>query len=350
MIFDLLNKEIDGVLITSDINRRYFTGFKSSAGICLITRENKYLLVDFRYIEKAQKTVKDCIVIELKKRKEQLLELIEKENIKILAVEGDTMTIAEFKKLKGELDGVTFDTDALSDAVKRLRSTKSEFEIECITKAQRIAEDAFEKTLTEIKVGMTEKQVSDILEENMKLFGSEGISFDTIVLFGANSAMPHGEPSDTVIEEGNFLLFDFGAMYNGYHSDMTRTVAIGYATDRMKEIYNIVLDAQTSALNQAKIGMTGVEIDKISRDIIENAGYGEQFGHSLGHSVGLEIHEFPNLSPSCEEKMTENVVMTFEPGIYLSGEFGVRIEDMAVFGTEGVKNLTKSEKTLRIIK
>ena len=350
MIFDYLSGGIDAALITSDINRRYFTGFKSSAGLCLITRSKKYLLVDFRYIEKAQKTVKDCEIIELKKQKEQLSQIFESEKIKTIALEGDTLTVSEFKKLQKDFPEIVFDTDSLSNAIDKIRSIKTEEEIECIIKAQRIAEEAFEKTLTEIKVGMTEKQVRDILENNMKAYGSEGLSFDTIVLFGANSAMPHGEPSDTVIEEGNFLLFDFGAMYNGYHSDMTRTVAIGYATDRMKEIYNIVLDAQNTSLKNARIGMTGVEIDKIARDIIENAGYGDKFGHSLGHSVGLEIHEAPNCSPKCETKMEKGVVMTFEPGIYLSGEFGVRIEDMAVFGEEGVKNLTKTEKSLRIVK
>ena len=349
-IFEYLNTDIDAVLITSDVNRRYFTGLKSTAGICLITQNKKFLLVDFRYYEKAVSIVKDFNVIELKNRNKQLEELFSFENIKTVAVEADTLTVAEYEKLRNDFTNIRFETKLLSEAINKVRSKKSEYEIECIIKAQRIAEEAFEKTLTEIKVGMTERQVADILEDNMKAFGSEGISFDTIVLFGENSAMPHGEPSDTVIKEGNFLLFDFGATYNGYHSDMTRTVAIGYATKRMKEIYNIVLNAQVNAIDNMKIGMTGAEIDSIARTIIKNAGYGDNFGHSLGHSVGLEIHEYPNFSPSFDKPIEKGVVMTVEPGIYLSGEFGVRIEDMVVLTENGVKNLTNSEKSLRIIK
>ena len=349
-IFEYLNTDIDAVLITSDVNRRYFTGLKSTAGICLITQNKKFLLVDFRYYEKAVSIVKDLNVSELKNRNKQLEELFSFENIKTVAVEADTLTVAEYEKLRNDFTNIRFETKLLSEAINKVRSKKSEYEIECIIKAQRIAEEAFEKTLTEIKVGMTERQVADILEDNMKAFGSEGISFDTIVLFGENSAMPHGEPSDTVIKEGNFLLFDFGATYNGYHSDMTRTVAIGYATKRMKEIYNIVLNAQVNAIDNMKIGMTGAEIDSIARTIIKNAGYGDNFGHSLGHSVGLEIHEYPNFSPSFDKPIEKGVVMTVEPGIYLSGEFGVRIEDMVVLTENGVKNLTNSEKSLRIIK
>ena len=349
-LFDLLSPEVDAVLITSDINRRYFTGLKSTAGICLITRQKKYLLVDFRYYEKALKSVKDFEIIELKKRVEQLSKLFLENNIKTVAIEGESCTVSEFEKLKNDFLYISFEAKLLSNAISVIRSVKSDEEIENIKKAQQIAEEAFEETLSQIKVGMTEKEIADILDGNMKKLGSEGASFDTIVLSGANSAMPHGEPSDKKICDGEFVLFDFGATYNGYHSDMTRTIAIGFATTEMKKVYDIVLYAQMQAIEKAKAGMIGKDVDKISRDIITINGYGDNFGHSLGHSLGLEIHEYPNCSPSFDRPIDKGVVMTVEPGIYLTGEFGVRIEDMILLTENGNINLTNCKKTLRIIK
>ena len=349
-LFELLDNRVDAVLITSDINRRYFTGLKSTAGICLITKEKKYLLVDFRYYEKALKTVNGFEIIELKKRKEQLSKLFNENNIKVVAVEGDTLTLSEYNKLQEDFSETEFETKSLSNAISLIRSIKTNDEVENIIKAQRIAEKAFEKTLSEIKIGMTEKFIADMLDNNMKMLGSEGVSFDTIVLSGVNSAMPHGEPSDKKIEEGEFLLFDFGAVYKGYHSDMTRTVALGYVTEEMQQVYDIVLAAQETAITKAKAGMTGSELDSVARDIITENGYCDNFGHSLGHSVGLEIHEYPNCSPSFDKKLENGIIMTIEPGIYLPNKFGVRIEDMILITENGCENLTKCEKSLRIIK
>ncbi len=346
-LFDQLPSDVDCALITSDVNRRYFTGMKSSDGTVVAFRDKAYLIIDFRYIEKARATVSSAEVIEQKRLYEQIKELISEHGAKNTAIESHTMTVNEFNLMKKALkETEVIGTDVLSNAINNLRASKEECEIECIRKAQSIAERAFDDILKFIKVGVTEREIALELNRLMFEYGAEDLSFETIALAGANTSMPHGVPSEKKVEEGEFVLMDFGAVYNGYHSDMTRTVCVGEPTDEMRSVYNIVLDAQMSAIASAHSGMTGKELDEIARSIIEDAGYGEYFGHSLGHGVGLEIHEKPNASPNNTLVLNEYAVETVEPGIYLSGKFGVRIEDFVILTENGCENLTKSAKKL----
>lgn len=337
----------DCALITSDINRRYFAGMKSSAGIILAFPEKAYLLIDFRYIEKARATVTAAEVIELKKLLPQLSELLKKHNAKTMAIESETMTVKELNTYKHFLKDVEIiEDDSLSNAISALRTVKDAEELECIIKAQRIAEEALDELLPFIRAGRTEREVA--LELNRLMFekGAEDLSFETIVLAGANTSMPHGVPSDKVIQEGEFVLMDFGAVWNGYHSDMTRTVCVGKPSEEMENVYSIVLEAQLAGIEAAKAGITGCELDAVARNIIEAAGYGECFGHSLGHGVGMEIHEKPNASPNNKLPLSKGAVVTVEPGIYIAGKFGVRIEDFVILTENGCKNLTNCSKNL----
>lgn len=334
-------------VITSDVNRRYFTGMKSSAGTVIAFPDKAYLLIDFRYIEKARATVTDAEVIEQKRLCPQIKELFERHGAKSFAIEAETMTVRELNTYRHFFPDMEIDdSDALSNAISAMRSIKDADELECIKKAQKIAEDALAELLPSIKPGVTERSIA--LELNRLMFekGAEDLSFETIVLSGANTSMPHGVPSDKKIEEGDFVLMDFGAVWNGYHSDMTRTVCVGQPTDEMRKVYDIVLEAQLAGIEAAKAGITGSALDKVSRDIIEAAGYGDCFGHSLGHGVGMEIHERPNASPNYRIALEEGAVVTVEPGIYIAGKFGVRIEDFVVLNNESCENLTNFEKNL----
>lgn len=340
----------DCALITSDVNRRYFTGMKSSAGVILAFPDKAYLLIDFRYIEKARATVKDAEVIELKKLCPQLKELISRHGAKSMAIESETLTVKEYNAYRHFFPDMTINGgDELSNAINELRAVKSAEETECIRKAQEIAEKSLEELKPFIRAGVTERAVA--LELNRLMFenGAEDLSFDTIVLSGTNTSMPHGVPSDKKIEEGEFVLMDFGAVWNGYHSDMTRTVCVGEPTDEMRKVYDIVLRAQLAGIAAARAGITGSELDKTARDIIGAEGYGDCFGHSLGHGVGLEIHEKPNASPNYKLPLMAGAVVTVEPGIYIAGKFGVRIEDFVILNENGCENLTKSDKNLIIL-
>lgn len=346
-LFNELPKEIDCVLITSDVNRRYFTGMKSSDGTVIAFRNKAYFIIDFRYIEKARKTVVSAEVIEQKNIYSQINEIIKNHSAGNIAVESETMTLKQLGILKKYIKDIEFiDTDILSNAINTLRMAKDSFEIDCIKKAQAIAETAFDSILEFIKEGVTEREIAVELERLMMINGSEGVSFETIVLSGANTSMPHGVPSDKKVCNGEFVLMDYGAVWNGYHSDMTRTVCVGEPTDEMRKVYDIVLTAQTAAIESAKAGIKGQELDLIARSIIDEAGYGEYFGHSLGHGVGLEIHELPRAAKGYDRLLNENEVVTIEPGIYIAGKFGVRIEDFVVLHKNGCINLTKCAKNI----
>lgn len=340
----------DCALITSDINRRYFTGMKSSAGVVLAFPEKAYLLIDFRYIEKARETVKDAEVIELKKLGAQLSELINNHGAKSIGIESETMTVKELGAYTHFFPSLMIDSsDALSNAISAMRMIKDADEIACIKKAQEIAEKSLEQLMDMIKPGVTEREIALELDHLMYLNGAEDLSFETIVLSGANTSMPHGVPSDKKIRSGEFVLMDFGAVWNGYHSDMTRTVCVGEPTDEMRKVYDIVLRAQEAGINAAKAGITGNELDAAARDIIVEEGYGECFGHSLGHGVGMEIHEKPNASPNYKLHLEKGCVVTVEPGIYIAGRFGVRIEDFVILTENGCENMTKCAKNLIIL-
>lgn len=346
----VLPENADGALITSDINRRYFTGMKSSAGMLLIFKECAYLIIDFRYIEKARNTVKNCTVMEQENLTEQINSLMKKHNAKSLAVESMDMTLSRMSFLEKKFPDIEFiKSDELSNNIYDMRTIKSAEEIEKIHKAQEIAEKAFDEILGFISPGVTEREIALKLDSCMLENGAEGLSFETIALAGANTSMPHGVPGNYKVKNGDFVLMDFGAVYDGYHSDMTRTVCVGQPSEKMGKIYDIVLKAQLEALKKVKSGITGSELDGYARDIIDESGYGDFFGHSLGHGVGMEIHEFPTASSKSETILKENIVVTVEPGIYLPGEFGVRIEDFVVLTENSHQNLTNCPKKLIIL-
>ena len=339
----------DCAIITSDVNRRYFTNMKSSAGTVLVFPNSAYLIIDFRYIEKARRKVTTCEVIEQRRLFHQINSLLKKHGAKNIAIESDYLTVSELIDFKANLKGKIKADKELSRLITSLRTVKSDDEIIKIEKAQRIAESAFDDILKFIEVGRTEREIALRLDSLMLEHGAETMSFETIVLSGKNTSMPHGVPSDKRVDSGDFVLMDFGAVYDGYHSDMTRTVCVGEPTDKQRKIYDIVLTAQKESIKCAKAGISGSQLDSVARDIITNGGYGDCFGHSLGHGVGLEIHEYPNASPNSDCGLLENSVVTIEPGIYIAGEFGVRIEDFVVLKEDGCINLTKAPKELIIL-
>ena len=323
---------------------------KSSAGMLLIFKECAYLIIDFRYIEKARNTVKNCTVMEQENLTEQINSLMKKHNAKSLAVESMDMTLSRMSFLEKKFPDIEFiKSDELSNNIYDMRTIKSTEEIEKIHKAQKIAEKAFDEILGFIRPGVTEREIALKLDNCMLENGAEGLSFETIALAGANTSMPHGVPGNYKVKNGDFVLMDFGAVYDGYHSDMTRTVCVGQSSEKMGKIYDIVLKAQLEALKKVKSGITGSELDGYARDIIDESGYGDFFGHSLGHGVGMEIHEFPTASSKSEPILKENMVVTVEPGIYLPGEFGVRIEDFVVVTENSHQNLTNCPKKLIIL-
>ena len=339
----------DCAIITDEINRRYFTGMKSSAGTVLVFPEESFLIIDFRYIEKARSVVKDCtVLLEARgtERYAQLNELIEQHGAKTIAIDSQTCTVSELASLRKQLKAEIPADGRLGVMIRQLRMIKTADETDKMIAAQRIAEQGLEHMLGFIKEGRTEKEMQLELDYYMLSHGAEALSFDTIVLSGPNTSLPHGVPSDRRVQSGEFVLMDFGAVVDGYHSDMTRTVCVGQPNDKMKKIYDIVLKAQLAGLAALKAGISGKELDAAARDIIAAEGYGEAFGHSLGHGVGMEIHEQPYASPSSGALLPEGSVITVEPGIYLEGEFGVRIEDFAIVKADGCENMTLAKKEL----
>lgn len=342
-----LPAEVDAALITSDVNRRYYTEMKSSAGTLLITREKAFLIIDFRYIEKARATAKNCEVILQDKLYDQIKALAEGERVKKIAIEGAYMTVSQLETLKAKLPDFEIAPFGLDKVIFEQRAVKTPRELEYMRSAQKIADKAFGELLNFIKAGRTEIEIATELEYLMRKFGGEGVSFETIAVSGSNSSMPHGVPTEKKLENGDFLTMDFGTKFGGYCSDTTRTVAIGQVSEEQQKVYETVLLAQNKAFEAIKAGAKCSDIDFAARNVIENqAGYKGCFGHGLGHSLGLEIHEEPRFSPLCDEIAKANSVLSVEPGIYLEGRFGVRIEDVVIIGEDGFENLTNCQKEL----
>ena len=345
-----LKNKYEAVIIFSEVNRRYFTGFPSSDGYLVVTKDDATLFVDSRYVEAAEKSVTACNVLLFKKASEDIKNYLKEKSVIKAYTERNHISVstADFLKTAFLPCRVT-SSKKLEKAIDESRITKTDYEIESIKAAQKIAEDAFDHILTFIKPGVTEKQIALELDFYMLSHGAEAISFETIAVTGQNSSMPHGVPDDTVVKSGDFITMDFGAVVNGYHSDMTRTVAVGEVTEEQIKVYETVLTAQKTALNILKAGLDCCEADKAARQVIEDAGYGEYFGHSTGHGVGVEIHEAPTLAPKSKGALQVGNVVTIEPGIYLPGKFGVRIEDMALITENGFENLTTTPKELIIL-
>ncbi len=347
---DLISDKDTAILITSDVNRFYFSGFRSSAGAVFVTKNSVSLLVDFRYAEAARNCADNNVdVICYNKLFDSLNKLIENEGIKAVIIEEDDVTIAQLKKIREELKVDIVDDFNLSDKILNLRMIKSDDEIDKIIKAQKITEKSYLELLNYVKVGVSEKKLALELEHLMKLNGAQRAAFDIIAISGKNTSLPHGVPSDKTLEKGDFITFDIGSVYDGYHSDMTRTIALGYATDEMSEIYDIVLKAHIEASRKIKSGNTTADVDNAARDYITSKGYGEYFGHTTGHGVGLEIHEKPTVYHTDKTILKPNMIITDEPGIYLPDKFGVRVEDMFFVTDNGYKDLASIDKELIIL-
>ena len=343
-------KKNEALLITSDANRFYVTGFHSSAGQVFITNDGAEFLIDFRYVEKASACVESCTVTLSKLPDEEIKERCEKQGIKTLYLEANTVSVSRMEALKKLLPDVEISSsDKFDKFIEELRSVKTAGELALIKQSQDLTDETFSYILNNIKAGRTEREVMLDMEFYMRKRGSEGVSFDFIVVSGKNSSLPHGVPTDKKIENGDFITMDFGAAIGGYRADMTRTVAVGSVSEEQRRVYDTVLKAQTESLKAIKAGLVCKDVDKIARDIIYGAGFEGCFGHSLGHSVGVEIHESPSFSPRCETILLPGTVMTVEPGIYLENRFGVRIEDMVYVTETGCENLTKSDKNLIIL-
>lgn len=343
-------KNNEAVLISSYANRLYYTGFEASAGYVVITKGGAYFIIDFRYFEKASSSVNGCEVILMKSFSKQLNDILAKDGVKTVYLETASLSLEGYASLCKRLPDFKFSTDTeMQKLITKQRSIKSSEEILLIKKAQKMTDETFDYILKRIAIGRTEREIMLDMEFYMRSQGSDGVSFDFIVVSGKNSSLPHGVPTDKKIESGDFVTMDFGAVCNGYRSDMTRTVAVEKVNEKQRSVYETVLKAQTEALKYIKPGVICKDVDRVARDIISDAGYGDCFGHGLGHSVGIEIHEFPACNTSCETVMQSGMIMTVEPGIYIENEFGVRIEDMVSLTDNGCINLTESTKELIIL-
>ena len=340
---------LDAMLLTSEANCYYATGFMGE-GIALVTRRGSWYFTDSRYTEAADKAIGDAAVIREVSREKPFSALINEALAEAGAekagFEEQRMTVAEHAVYSEKLHCTLTPASSL---MTELRGSKDEEELSCMTAAQRIAEGALEQILKEIRPGMTEKEIAARLNYLMVSAGAEKTSFDTIVASGPNGSMPHAVPGMRKVREGDFITMDFGCVYKGYCSDMTRTVALGRPSDEMRNVYDIVLQAQLAGIAAAKAGVTGAVIDGAARKVIQDAGYGVYFGHSFGHSLGIDIHEAPNAAPGNDKPMPDGAVVSAEPGIYLPGKFGVRIEDVMILRPDGAQVITKAPKALLVL-
>lgn len=342
---------LDAMMVTSMPNRLYVTQFRSSAGVALVTKEKNYFITDSRYIEAAGKHVTSAeIRLNTPQTSVTVLtnEILRAHGVKKLGFEEQYATVEEYGRWKEKLscEELVPATKLITD----LRAVKDQDEINCMVSAQRIAEKALEDVFHFIKPGVTEKEISAYLQYRMLCHGAEKMSFEPIVVSGVNSSMPHGVPSDKKVEVGDFVTMDFGCVYGGYCSDMTRTVAVGYATEEMEKVYYTVLEAQKAGIAAARAGVTGKAVHEAAAKVIEDAGYGEYFGHGFGHSLGVEIHENPRASVANDKPLPAGAVISAEPGIYLPGKFGVRIEDVIIIREDGCTDIMEAPHELIVLK
>ncbi len=340
--------DVGGFLTYAPENRYYITGFTGSSGYVLMTAQETVLLTDSRYAVQATAQAQGAtVVMHAARWLDTLREQVKRLAIRRLGFEPGSITYKSFLELQDALPGIELVPQ--SDVVERLRMVKEASELERIADAAKIADDAFAHIAGYIRAGVSERDVALELEIFMRKQGAAGISFTTIVASGERSALPHGVATDRVIGRGDFVTLDFGARYNQYASDITRTVVIGPPSDRHQDVYALVLRAQERALAGIKPGMSGEVADALARDVIEDGGYGDYFGHSLGHGLGIAVHEAPRLARKSEDVLQEGMVVTVEPGIYIPGFGGVRIEDDIVLTTDGCARLTHATKELLIL-
>ena len=345
----LLGTEVDGLLLTSRYSRHYGAEFDIAEGVAIVTAKGSRYFTDSRYIESAEKGLKGFEALEINRDNnyiKRINDAIADFGVTKLGFEEAYLTVAEYFHYKDKLDAELVPFCA---KINGFRDVKEEWELALMRKAQDITDKAFAEVLPRLKVGMTELELQAELIYCLYKNGATGLAFDPIVVSGPNTSLPHGVAGERVIQEGDFVTMDFGASYSGYCSDMTRTVAVGFATEEMKKIYNTVLEAQLAGLAISKAGVIGGDVDAAARKVITDAGYGPYFGHGYGHGVGLEIHEAPSPNARNDKPMPVGAVCSAEPGIYLPGKFGVRIEDVCIFQEGGHENITHSPKNLIIV-
>ena len=346
MFREQLNQNgIDGALVFSDVNRNYLTGFTGDDSYIVVTAKESIFITDSRYTEQARNEVSGFEVRQFSGGVfDYIKDLVKTLDIKNLGFEENFMTYSTYKELSDNLQGVSF--VKLEGIIGKQREIKDKIEIANIERAASIADDGFSHILKFIKPGMTELSIGMELEFFMRSKGASGLSFPSIVASGKRSSLPHGTATGKIVEKGDFLTLDFGCVYNGYCSDITRTIVIGNASEKQKELYKIVLEANKEALKHVEPGITGEKLDLVARGIIEKNGFGEYFGHGLGHGVGMEVHERPYISKRGKDPLAAGMVLTDEPGIYIPGFGGVRVEDLVLVTDNGCSVLSKSNKEL----
>ena len=345
----LLGGEVDGLLLTSRYSRHYGAEYDIAEGVAVVSKNGCRYFTDNRYTEAAMNGIKGFEVLDVAKGGgyvKCINKCIEDFGITTLGFEENYLSVAEFMLYEKNVNAKLV---PFTKEINGFRSVKEEGELEIMRKAQAITDKAFAEVVGRIKAGMTELELQAELIYCLYKNGATGLAFDPIVVSGPNSSLPHGVACERVIQEGDFVTMDFGALYMGYCADMTRTVAVGYATEEMKKVYNTVLEAQLAGLAVSRAGVPGRDIDGAARKVIRDAGYGEYFGHGYGHSLGLEVHESPSPNSRNDQPMPVGAVASAEPGIYLPGKFGVRIEDTCVYLEDGIEILTKSPKNLIIV-
>ncbi len=342
----LQDKRLDAILVSNSENRRYLSGFIGTAGYLFITDYEATLATDFRYTEQAEQQAPGFQVERITGNPNWIPALCDKSGAKSLGFEADDITVAQFERFKKAFDENNAGTrlEPTEGLTRDLRAIKDEGEMELLSRAIQIGDEAFDEVADSVETGMTEAEVAAQIERAVRARGAESISFDTIVAAGPNAARPHHRAGDTPIREGEPVVIDMGARYKGYCSDLTRTIVLGKADDKTKRVYDIVLSAQLAAIEMVEAGMTGGDADNLARKVIEEAGHRDDFGHSLGHGVGLEVHENPGLAPNGKGELQDGMVFTIEPGIYLKGWGGVRIEDVVALENGKARVLSKARK------
>ena len=345
----LLDGEVDGLLLTSRYSRHYGAEYDIAEGVAVVSKAGCRYFTDNRYTEAAMNGIQGFEVLDVAKGGgyvKCINKCIEDFGLTCLGFEENYLTVSEFMLYEKNVNAKLV---PFTKEINGFRAVKEEWELNIMRKAQAITDKAFAEVVGRIKAGMTELELQAELIYCLYKNGATGLAFDPIVVSGPNSSLPHGVACERVIQEGDFVTMDFGALYNGYCADMTRTVAVGYATEEMKKVYDTVLQAQLAGIAATKAGVTGRDIDGAARKVITDAGYGPYFDHGYGHSLGMEVHEAPNCNPSGETPMPAGTICSAEPGIYLPGKFGVRIEDLVIFTESGCEDITNSPKNLIIV-
>lgn len=345
--------KLDGLLITSEPNSYYALGLRCE-GMLLVTPNQCHLATDGRYIEAAEaqkenEGLSQLTISRTEPRKTRLTltrDFILQNALRELGIEGEYISLTDYRRYDKELPSNLIDTQVI---LKELRGSKTQEEQAVMKEAQKITDAAFTEILNFVKVGRTEEEIAAQLAFEMGKRGGLELAFPIIVACGTNGSRPHAIPGNRVVEEGQFVTMDFGCKYQGYCSDMTRTVAVGKPSEEMEKVYGAVLKAQEKAISQMKAGLTGTEVDGFAREVLKEEGYGDYFAHSLGHSLGLEVHESPNAAPSEIGQLPLGAVLSVEPGVYIPGKFGVRVEDVVILSATGCENITKSAKELIIL-